>query len=99
MLDCGVVVDGWRWEIDQRRAVVAKLAAEFGACVARVVAHEWLPEFWLNRRPMDYFARARHSADHFADPLSRDRHFARENDLQIFDGVIGAARLPRENGL
>ena len=30
VLDCGVVVEGWRQEIDQRRSVVAKLAVGFG---------------------------------------------------------------------
>jgi lysophospholipase L1-like esterase len=31
VLDCGVVADGWREEIDARRRVVRKLAVEFGA--------------------------------------------------------------------
>lgn len=53
VLDCGVVVDGWRDEIDQRRTVVAKLAKEFGAVLVEyqdmfdaAVAAGTTPDFW-----------------------------------------------------
>jgi lysophospholipase L1-like esterase len=53
VLDCGVVVDGWRDEIDERRAVVAKLAAEFDAKVVEfqgmfdaAVAAGSPPDYW-----------------------------------------------------
>jgi lysophospholipase L1-like esterase len=53
VLDCGVVVDGWRAEIDARRSVVEKLAKEFGAVLVKfqgmfdgAVAAGTTPDYW-----------------------------------------------------
>ncbi len=53
VLDCGVVVEGWRQEIDERRAVVAKLAQEFDAVLVEfqgmfdaAVAAGTKPDYW-----------------------------------------------------
>ena len=53
VLDCGVVVDGWRQEIDERRAVVATLAKEFDAVLVKfqgmfdaAVAGGTTPDYW-----------------------------------------------------
>ena len=53
VLRCGVVRDDWVEEIDQRRAVVAKIAKEFGAVL---VPFQSMFDDAVNLAPPEYWA-------------------------------------------
>eukprot|EP01052_Picozoa_sp_SAG31_P004284 SAG31_NODE_176_length_21334_cov_12.211067_13_plen_217_part_00 len=53
VLGCGVVKEGWRDEIDQRRRVVAKLAREFGATL---VEFQQMFDQAVKRAPPEHWA-------------------------------------------
>lgn len=53
VLPCGVVVDGWREEVDARRAVVAGLCRDFHATL---VPFQQMFDEALNRAPAEFWA-------------------------------------------